>query len=31
MARIASLNVLLTTSGKDYRAEQYGAVVEHIY
>lgn len=30
MARIASLNVLLTTSGKDYLAEQYGAVVENI-
>ena len=30
MARIASLNVLLTTSGKDYLSEQYGAVVENI-
>ena len=30
MARISSLNVLLTTTGKDYLAEQYGAVVENV-
>ena len=30
MARIASLNVLLTTTGKDYLAEQYGAVIENV-
>ena len=30
MARISSLNVLLTTTGKDYLAAQYGAVVENV-
>ena len=30
MARISSLNVLLTTTGKDYLAEQYGAVIENV-
>ena len=30
MARIESLNVLLTDSGKVYLAEQYGAVIENI-
>ena len=30
MARIASLNVLLSTTGKDYLAEQYGAVIENV-
>ena len=30
MARIASLNVLLNTTGKDYLAEQYGAVIENV-
>lgn len=30
MARISSLNILLTTTGKDYLAEQYGAVVENV-
>lgn len=30
MARISSLNILLSTSGKDYLAEQYGAVIENI-
>lgn len=30
MARIASLNVLLTTTGNDYLAEQYGAVIENV-
>jgi len=30
MARIASLNVLLSTTGNDYLAEQYGAVIENV-
>ena len=30
MARISSLNILLTTTGKDYLAEQYGAVIENV-
>ena len=30
MARISSLNVLLSTSGKDYLAEKYGAVIANI-
>ena len=30
MARITSLNVLLTTTGNDYLAEQYGAVIENV-
>ena len=30
MARISSLNVLLTTTGNDYLAEQYGAVIENV-
>ena len=30
MARIESLNVLLTTTGNDYLAEQYGAVIENV-
>ena len=30
MARISSLNILLETSGKDYLAEQYGAVIENV-
>jgi hypothetical protein len=30
MARIASLNVLLSTTGKDYLAEQYGAVIANV-
>lgn len=30
MARIASLNVLLSTTGKDFLAEQYGAVIENV-
>ena len=30
MARIESLNVLLSTTGKDFLAEKYGAVVENI-
>ena len=30
MARIASLNILLETSGKDYLAEQYGAVIKNV-
>lgn len=30
MARITSLNVLLTTTGKDYLAEQYGAVIANV-
>lgn len=30
MPRIASLNVLLSTTGKDYLAEQYGAVIENV-
>ena len=30
MARISSLNVLLTTTGKDYLAEQYGAVIANV-
>ena len=28
MARIDSLNVLLSTTGNDYLAEQYGAVID---
>ena len=30
MARISSLNVLLTDSGKDFLAEQYGKVIANI-
>lgn len=30
MARIASLNVLLSTTGKDFLAEQYGAVIANV-
>ena len=30
MARISSLNVLLSTEGKDYLAEQYGAVIANV-
>jgi hypothetical protein len=30
MARIESLNVLLATTGNDYLAEQYGAVIENV-
>ena len=30
MARISSLNVLLTTTGNDYLAEQYGAVIANV-
>ena len=30
MARISSLNVLLTDSGKDFLAEQYGKVIENL-
>lgn len=30
MARIESLNVLLSTTGHDYLAEQYGAVIENV-
>ena len=30
MARIASLNVLLQTEGKDFLAEQYGAVIDNL-
>jgi len=30
MARIASLNVLLSTTGNDYLAEQYGAVIANV-
>lgn len=30
MARIASLNVLLSTTGKDFLAEKYGAVIENV-
>ena len=30
MARIASLNVLLTTTGRDYLAEMYGAVIGNV-
>ena len=30
MARIQSLNVLLTTTGNDYLAEQYGKVIENV-
>lgn len=30
MARISSLNVLLTTTGKDYLAEKYGAVIANV-
>lgn len=30
MSRIASLNVLLSTEGNDYLAEQYGAVIENV-
>lgn len=30
MARISSLNVLLTSTGKDFLAEEYGAVIENI-
>lgn len=30
MARIASLNMLLDTSGKDYLAEEYGKVIENV-
>lgn len=30
MARIASLNVLLTTTGNDYLAEEYGKVIENV-
>ena len=30
MARIASLNILLSTTGNDYLAEQYGAVIENV-
>jgi len=30
MARIASLNILLATTGNDYLAEQYGAVIENV-
>jgi len=30
MARISSLNILLTTTGKDYLAEQYGAVIANV-
>ena len=30
MARIDSLNVLLSTTGNDYLAEQYGAVIDNI-
>jgi len=30
MARIASLAVLLSTTGNDYLAEQYGAVIENV-
>ena len=30
MARINSLNILLSTEGKDYLAEKYGAVIENV-
>lgn len=30
MARIASLNILLSTTGNDYLAEKYGAVIENV-
>ena len=30
MARTQSLNILLTTTGKDYLAEQYGAVIANV-
>lgn len=30
MARTESLNILLTTTGKDYLAEQYGAVIANV-
>jgi hypothetical protein len=30
MARIASLNVLLSTTGKDFLKEEYGAVIENV-
>ena len=30
MARISSLNILLSTEGKDYLAEQYGAVIANV-
>lgn len=30
MARIASLNVLLSTTGNDYLQEQYGAVIDNV-
>jgi len=30
MARIASLNVLLSTTGNDYLAEEYGKVIENV-
>ena len=30
MGRISSLNILLSTSGKDYLAEQYGAVIANL-
>lgn len=30
MARISSLNILLTTTGKDYLAEKYGEVIENV-
>lgn len=30
MARIASLNILLSTTGKDYLAEKYGAVIANV-
>lgn len=30
MARIASLNVLLSTTGKDFLAEEYGKVIENV-
>lgn len=30
MARIASLNVLLSSTGKDFLAEQYGAVIDNV-
>lgn len=30
MARIASLNILLSTTGNDYLAEKYGAVIDNV-
>ena len=30
MARIASLNILLSTTGNDYLAEKYGAVIANV-